>query len=128
MAYREGHIDGARWSIRPRLDTLDLESSRPVVVVGEEMAAALVAKDLLDAGLDDVARLGGGPDQWRAAGLTVVAGDDQPADADCIDFLFFTSERHNGNEAASRQYLAWEIGLVDQLDELERDSFRIVSG
>lgn len=126
MTYREGHIEGALWSIRPRLDRLGLDPARPVVLVGDETAAALAAHDLTAAGAGNVSRLRGGPDDWRGAGLTIVASSDQPADADCIDFLFFTSERHNGNEAASRQYLAWEIGLVDQLDDLERNSFNIV--
>ena len=47
------------------------------------------------------------------------------ADADCIDFLFFTHGRHDGNAEAARQYLAWEIGLIDQLDAQERGVFRI---
>ena len=45
------------------------------------------------------------------------------SDADCIDFLFFTAGRHEGDAAAARQYLTWEIGLVDQLDAQERGSF-----
>ena len=45
-----------------------------------------------------------------------------------IDFLFFTSKRHEGSAEAARQYLAWEIGLVDQLDAQERAAFRIPSG
>jgi hypothetical protein len=58
-----------------------------------------------------------------------VATPDTPADAECIDFLFFTAKRHDGGEAgreASRQYLAWEIGLIDQLDAQERGAFRIM--
>ena len=45
---------------------------------------------------------------------------DTPSDADCIDFLFFTHDRHDGNAAAARQYLAWELGLLAQLDAQER--------
>ena len=50
------------------------------------------------------------------------------ADADCIDFLFFTHGRHEGNAEAAAPYLAWEIGLVDQLDAQERGSFACVAG
>ncbi len=50
---------------------------------------------------------------------------DNPVDADCIDFLFFTAARHDGDEAAARAYLTWEIGLVGQLDAQERGAFRI---
>jgi hypothetical protein len=48
-----------------------------------------------------------------------------PGDADCIDFLFFTHGRHEGNAEAARRYLAWEVALVDQLDAQERRSFRV---
>jgi hypothetical protein len=44
-----------------------------------------------------------------------------------VDFLFFTPARHDGNAEAARQYLAWEIGLIDQLDAQERGAFRIPS-
>ena len=57
--------------------------------------------------------------------LPVVATPDDPPDADCIDFLFFTHGRHEGNAEAARQYLAWEIGLIAQLDAQERGVFRI---
>lgn len=48
-----------------------------------------------------------------------------PSDAECIDYLFFTHDRHDGNKAAARQYLAWELGLVDQIDADERAMFRL---
>jgi hypothetical protein len=81
--------------------------------------------DLAESGCKDVRLLDGGFDAWRAAGLPVAASPEAPSDADCIDFLFFTHGRHEGNAAAARQYLAWEIGLVDQLDDQERGVFRI---
>jgi rhodanese-related sulfurtransferase len=125
MEYREAHIESARFGIRPRLAGLGLDTSRPVVLSGERAVVELAAKDLTAAGHRDIHRLEGDVADWRAAGLEIVSSEDDPADAECIDFLFFTSERHNGNEAASRQYLEWEIGLVDQLDDQERGSFRI---
>ena len=69
--------------------------------------------------------LDGGYEAWRAAGLPIEATPDDPADADCIDFLFFTAARHDGDAEAARAYLAWEIGLVGQLDAQERGAFRI---
>jgi hypothetical protein len=49
----------------------------------------------------------------------------EPADADCIDFLFFTAARHEGDASAARAYLDWETGLIGQLDAQERGAFRI---
>ncbi|MFZ1105602.1 MAG: sulfurtransferase, partial [Hyphomicrobiaceae bacterium] len=54
------------------------------------------------------------------AGLPMAAAASTPGDADCIDFLFFTHGRHDGNAEAARQYLAWELGLLGQLDAEER--------
>ena len=45
-------------------------------------------------------------------GLPVQATPDVPGDAERIDFVAFTHGRHEGDLAASRQYLEWEIGLV----------------
>ena len=123
QAYRDGHLKGALWSIRPRVNAINV-SGRNVVIAADAETAALAAKDLREAGATAVSRLDGGPDEWRAAGLAVVSSPDTPPDAERIDHLFFTAERHNGNEAASRQYLEWEIGLVGQLDEQERGVFR----
>ena len=79
-------------------------------------SAALAAIDLGEAGAKDVRVLAGGHEAWRSAGLPVAASPQSPTDAECIDFSFFTHGRHEGDEAAARAYLAWEIGLVDQLD------------
>jgi hypothetical protein len=45
--------------------------------------------------------------------------------ADCLDYLFFVHDRHNGNKLAATQYLQWEQNLVSQLDQQERSSFKI---
>ena len=125
MSYRKEHIDGAVWSIRPRVATV-ADARKAVVLVADDPAiAALAALDLAEAGVRDVRALSGGHAAAKAAGLEVASTPGDPADADCIDFLFFTAGRHEGDEAAARQYLAWEIGLVGQLDKAERNSFRI---
>jgi rhodanese-related sulfurtransferase len=128
MSYRKAHIDGAVWSIRPRIAAAVRDPAVPVVLIGDEPGdVALAAMDLADAGVGDVRLLAGGHEAARAAGLAVVATPDTPGDAECIDFLFFTHGRHDGNAEAARQYLAWETALVGQLDEQERASFRIPS-
>jgi 3-mercaptopyruvate sulfurtransferase SseA len=89
--------------------------------------AALAALDLCAAGLTDIRLLAGEPADWRDAGLPIVATPADPPDADCIDFLFFVHDRHEGNAEAARQYLAWETGLLDQLDPQERGTFRLAT-
>ena len=103
------------------------DRSRTVVLVADEPGiAALAALDLGEAGCGDIRLLEGGPETWRTAGLPLVATPDTPPDADRIDFLFFTAARHDGDAEAARAYLAWEIGLIAQLDAQERGAFRIV--
>lgn len=126
MSYRKEHIRGAAWSIRPRIAVAVPEPAVTVGLVADEPGvAALACLDLAEAGVREVLVLAGGHEAARTAGLPVVATPGAPADADCIDFLFFTHGRHDGNAEAARQYLAWEIALVDQLDAQERGSFSV---
>lgn len=123
MAYRDGHIKGATWSIRPRLAQDLRDPSKPVVLVADDPAvAALAALDLAEAGAGDVAVLAGGMKAWN--GATEVTPN-VPSDPECIDFVFHTLGRNEGNLDSARAYLAWEIGLVDQLDADERGVFRL---
>jgi rhodanese-related sulfurtransferase len=129
MIYRKGHIPQAAWSIRPRIVAAAGDPMRSVVLVADEPnIAALAALDLGASGFRDIRLLEGGHEAWHAAGLPVTATPETPADRDCIDFLFFTHGRHDGDLEASRQYLAWEMGLLNQLDEQERGWFRIDTG
>ena len=123
-AYRAGHVVGATWAVRPRLPKIAGGCSA-VLITEDAGGASLVAKDLIAQGAATVQRLTGGMQEWRAAGLEIEVTPDSPADADRIDFQSFTAGRHEGDEAASRQYLAWEIALVDQLDADERAVFRV---
>lgn len=120
--YRAGHVPGAVWASRSRLP----KQAGDVVLVADRSAiAALAAKDLIEAGTPSVKLLEGGMSAWTQAGLEAEVTPDTPSDAARIDFQSFTAGRHDGNEAASLQYLKWEIELVDQLDADERAVFRI---
>jgi rhodanese-related sulfurtransferase len=125
MAFRKGHVAGAAWSIRPRIGAVPAQAKPIVLVADEPGVAALAAIDLGEAGCKDIRLLAGGFEAWRSAGLPVETTPDVPADAECIDFLFFTARRHDNDPEAARQYLAWETGLLAQLDDQERGVFRI---
>lgn len=123
--HRECHPRGARWSIRPRLATA-MGSAREVVILADEPAvASLAAKDIVGLGQLEVSLLDGGMSSWREAGLPVDASPAGPSPQEAIDFLTFVHDRHEGNLEASRLYLAWEMGLVAQLDTDERAEFRL---
>jgi rhodanese-related sulfurtransferase len=128
MAYRKAHLANAVWSIRPRIAAAAAERTKAVLLIADEAGvAALAALDLGEAGFRDVRLLAGGHEAARIAGLPIAQTPDYPPDVDCIDFLFFTHARHEGNAEAARQYLAWEIGLLDQLDAQERACLRVAS-
>ena len=122
-AFREGHVAGALWGIRPRLGRLGLDPAQPVYLVGAEEVTAPAARDLAALGLAAVFTVAGGQPALVAAGAAVEAGPDVPTAEEAIDFLFFVHDRHDGNLDASRRYLAWEQGLIAQLDAAERAAF-----
>jgi rhodanese-related sulfurtransferase len=126
MSYRDGHIEGATWSIRQRLASDLSDASKPVVLVADDPAvAALAALDLAEAGCGDIATLKGGMKAWAGDGRKTVETPTVPSDGECIDFVFHTLGRNEGNLDSARAYLAWEIGLVDRLDADERAVFRL---
>jgi rhodanese-related sulfurtransferase len=128
MEYRKGHIEGALWSIRPRLSsTLSIVSPSTIVLVAEQPGIAeLAAIDLHEAGISDVRLLESPETSWREAELPIEATPGMPPDVECIDYLFFTHRRLFGDAEDSRKYLAWEIGLTDQLDDQERKEFNVM--
>ena len=130
VSFRRGHIEGAVWTIRPLLETLNLSSDATVVLVAtDDNIATLAAQRLSELGVSSVRRLRGDPDAWRAIGLEIVITDDKPLDAEIENLLFYVHQRNapNSSKAAANAYLNWEIGLVDQLDAEERESFRLAS-
>ncbi|HEX2830155.1 MAG TPA: rhodanese-like domain-containing protein [Burkholderiales bacterium] len=126
MSYRKSHIAGSRWSIRSKIVAAARAVAQPIVLVADEDGVArLAAVDLIEAGFKDVKLLDGGLKAWSAAGYPIEATPDVPADAECIDYLFFVHDRHAGNREAMKQYLKWETGLIAQLDADDRKLFRV---
>ncbi|RYF83601.1 MAG: sulfurtransferase [Comamonadaceae bacterium] len=125
-SFRAAHLPGSCWSIRPRLAAPLQAGEKPVVLVADDAALAAWAVDSeWPQGREKPQLLKGGLAAWQAAGLPVDASPETPDDAQCIDYLFFVHDRHDGNKEAARRYLAWETGLVAQLDAQERAAFRL---
>jgi hypothetical protein len=96
-----------------------------VLIADDPAVARMASIELSEAGIKDVKLLEGGLAAWTRAGYATEATPDEPSDGECIDHLFFVHDRHAGNKAAMQQYLAWETGLVGQLDEQERAAFNV---
>ena len=119
--YRAGHIPGAVWGIRTRLDALRdrLAAARQIVVTSPDgsLAPAAVA-EIAALTQAPVTVLRGGTAGWVARGGVLEASRTDPADEDCVDFYLRPYDRNSGVEEAMHAYLSWEIDLVH---EIERD-------
>lgn len=120
--FRAGHIPGALWGVRTRLgllaDRLRADAPRMVVVAAPEEALARLAVPELRGLLPDgaeVAVLAGGTGAWRAAGLSLAADRLDPPDEACVDWYLRPYDRNSGQEEAMREYLSWEVDLIQEV-------------
>ncbi len=126
MSFRKAHIHGSCWSTRVRLAADARNENKSIVLVSDDAdVARLGATELIAAGIKDIKLLAGGLAAWTKADYADAASPDVPPDSECIDYLFFVHDRHAGNREAMKQYLAWETGLMAQLDEQDKASFKI---
>jgi rhodanese-related sulfurtransferase len=117
--YRRGHIPGAWFAIRGRLDrALPKIPLRPTIVLTSEdgVLAGLAVEEAQALTENAVHWLKGGNAAWTAAGIPL-ANDSKMAD-EPLDVWLKPYERPNDNEAAMNAYLSWE---VDLLKRIERD-------
>lgn len=127
QAFRDGHIPGSRWSLRPLIArAVATDDAAAVVIVADSLPLAALAASELPAAQQagGIWLLAGGVAAWQAAGGELATSPDSPSDAERIDYLFFTHDRHHGNKAAARQYLRWEQDLWQRLQPQERAVFR----
>ena len=116
--FRAGHIPGAAWGVRTRLDALRGRlggAARVVVTSPDGVLARLAVAELAALTAVPVAALEGGTAAWVAAGGTLAADRTDPPDEACIDFYLRAYDRNSGVEEAMKAYLSWEIGLVDEI-------------
>ena len=119
VAYRTGHIEGARHGVRTRLAALIPELPAHDLLVltsGDAMLARYAvaeAEALTDA---EVMVLAGGNEAWRAAGLPLAAGEDG-LEADPVDAHLRAYDCTTNVEEAMQAYLDWEVDLINRLDE-----------
>lgn len=120
QAYKLGHIPGSRWVSRAHIIA---SNAQDVVFISDDPQQA--AWYSLELPSDSrITLLAGGIAEWLAEGGKVESSPDYPTDAERIDYLFFTHDRHHGNKSAARQYLEWEVGLWQRLDASEKAVFK----
>lgn len=127
LIYRDGHIQGAYWAVRSRLqsqiDGLPVSNSI-AVTSGDGRLAALAACEVAALRPDsEVVVLKGGTQAWKTQGLPLETGLTQPLGAN-DDVQYKPYDREGGVEAAMQDYLQWEVALVEQIARDGTLSFR----
>ncbi len=115
--HREGHIPGAWFAIRARLGAAlaKLPAEGDLVLTSEDGALArLAAAEIAPQAGRRVRVLAGGAAAWQAAGLPLETGMARLAD-EPDDVALSARDRPAERERYMREYLAWEIDLVNQI-------------
>jgi rhodanese-related sulfurtransferase len=115
LQYRAGHVPGAAFAIRSRLEN-HKEAFKPVTVVctsPDGLLARYAAADLAALGFDARA-LEGGTAAWKAAGLAMETGETRLLEPP-EDVWYKPYDRKAQVEAAMQDYLQWEVALVEQI-------------
>ncbi|MEO6651474.1 MAG: rhodanese-like domain-containing protein [Ilumatobacteraceae bacterium] len=121
LKYRDrGHIPGAWWGVRSRLDAAR-------ATIGDVATIVLASTDgrLAELAIDDARRcwpdadvlaLTGGTRSWRHAGCLMESGFARPTTEP--DDVWYKPYDHAGGVAVDHMndYLSWEIALVDQIE------------
>jgi len=111
LQYRDGHIPGAWYAVRARL-------AEALAAVGAVKKLAFTSPDgvlaRLAAAETGGLALEGGTGAWRGAGLPLEQGTTRMACA-TDDVYYRPYDRRSQIEQAMKDYLDWEVALVEQL-------------
>ena len=116
--YRRGHIPGAWFAIRGRLDqaAAKIAIGGIVVLTSEDgLLAGLAVEELRRLTRADVKWLKGGNDAWTAAGRPL-SRESQMAD-EALDVWLKPYERPGDPKAGMQEYLTWEVDLIDRINQ-----------
>ena len=116
--FRAGHIPGAVWAVRTRLDAVRERlagAGRVVLTSPDGVLAGLALEEARGLTRAPVEALPGGTAAWVAGGGALVADRSYPPDEACVDFYLRAYDRNSGVQAAMQAYLDWEVGLVDEI-------------
>jgi rhodanese-related sulfurtransferase len=124
--YRRGHIPGAWFAIRSRLDRAlpHIGPQGTVVLTSDDGSLAALAIDEAAALTGQPVRyLGGGNAVWTASGRAPTADDPRFAD-EPVDVWLKPYERESGVTDAMQEYLSWEVDLLERIKRDGTTRFR----
>lgn len=112
-AYRRKHLAGAQFAQRYKLSEQRLPEGLIVVTSSDGVLARIVATELRTKTGRDVRALLGGTKRWVASGLPVESGGLTDTIAD--DWVGPGASAIEERNRKFREYLDWELSLVDQI-------------
>ena len=118
-SYHTGHIAGSWFIIRSRLpeNLKRLPSASNIILTSEDgQLAKLAAAEIQADTATRVSVLSGGTEAWSSAGHSLVKGFENLAD-ETDDVNWRPDEVSNDPKSRMRDYLKWEIGLVEQVKQ-----------
>jgi rhodanese-related sulfurtransferase len=127
--YGQGHIPGAWFAVRSYLTDAfaKLPPAEVIVFTSPDGALArLAAADLAGDTRKTVTALAGGTRSWIDAGYQLETGTTRMA-SEPVDVVLLARERGQNREEAMREYLAWEIALVNDMATDDDQRFRVVA-
>ena len=116
LRFRQAHIPGAWWGVRSRLAQAreKIGAVATLVLTSEDGRLAHLAAPEAAALWKDVAVLEGGNAAWLAAGHAAEAGIERATTT--LDDVSYKPYDHGADYARrAREYLDWEVALVDQI-------------
>ena len=127
VAFRTGHIAGARHATRTRLaDAIPGLPAHDLLVLTSEngLLARYAAAEAVALTEAEVVVLAGGNAAWQAAGLPLVAGEDG-LEVALVDAHLRAYDCTTDVEQAMQAYLDWEVDLINRLGQDGTLSFRV---
>jgi len=127
--YAQGHIPGAWFAIRSQFPrALEKLPTAAVLVLTspDGSLAQLAAADVVGHASAQVMVLQGGTAAWIDARLPLETGASHMA-SEPEDVVLLARERGQNREEAMREYLAWEIDLVNRRATDDDQRFRVVA-
>jgi 3-mercaptopyruvate sulfurtransferase SseA len=116
--YRRGHIPGAWFAIRSRLDRAiaKIAPTGDVVLTSEDgVLANLAVAEVRALTKQPVFWLKGGNTAWSAAGFPLTTS--QRMANEPVDVWLKPYEQPNDTEAAMNAYLSWEVDLLERIQQ-----------
>lgn len=117
LEYRAGHIPGAAFAIRSRLpESIDAIRGNGAILLtsADDLLARFAANDLATLTQRSIRVLAGGNNAWKQTGLPLETGDSHLLHKP-DDIWRSPYETDGDRHTAFREYLDWELGLVEQL-------------